>query len=113
MFRYIGRDEYAIVKGNHLIWSVNVQGTYWTTLLTDDGHAAKRFLSLRQLPSYRVGGFPLKDVDIRAVRGRGIVSPRYGEPGGGDYILLDKPLPIVSIFEFESGTTRDSYLKEL
>ncbi|MEM4312183.1 MAG: hypothetical protein QXX95_07330 [Nitrososphaerales archaeon] len=83
-----------------MIYSYNPQGTYWTTLLTDDQSYAQQVLSLPNPPLYRIGGIALKDIDPNLIKRRGIVAPAYGQPGGADEILLNGPVPIFSIFDF-------------
>jgi len=111
IFRYIRSNEFSFIVKNSIIYSYNPRGTYWTTLLTDDPNEAQRRLSLRSPPLYRVGGFLLRDIDPRDIVYKGIVAPANGQPGGAEEILLNIPIPIISVFDMQGRSTLYSYLK--
>ncbi len=96
-----------------MVYSYNPQGTYSTTLLTNDPSEAQKRLSLPNPPIYRVGGIPFKDLDPTIIKKRDIVAPAYGQPGRAEEILLDGPIPIFSIFDFNKGCTVYSFLKKM
>ncbi|MEM2485268.1 MAG: hypothetical protein QXT82_10605 [Candidatus Caldarchaeum sp.] len=114
LFRYVrSSNEFNFIVRNHVVYSYNPSGTYWTTLLTNDQSEAQKRLSLPNPPIYRIGGIPFKDLEPTIIKKRGIVAPAYGQPGGAEEILLDGPIPIFSIFGFDKGQTVYSFLKQL
>jgi hypothetical protein len=76
IFRYIGENEFQFIRENGFIYSYNLLGTHWTTLLTGNADKATDYLALESRPKHRVGGFPLSDASIlRLVVRRGKVVP--------------------------------------
>ena len=113
LFRYVSsHTEFDFIEKNRIIYSMNPMGTYWTTLITEDPLEAKRLLALPKIPHYRVGGISLADLDIRMVKRFDTASPAYNEPGGGEEILIEGAIPIVSIYDFNAQNSVYSFLSK-
>ncbi|EZQ06654.1 MULTISPECIES: hypothetical protein [Acidianus] len=104
LFRYISSDaEYEQIKRQGVIFSRNPVGTYWTTLFADDPITVQRLLALPRRPKYRVGGIPLKFIDVAWIKKKDIVQPNYNQPGGAEEFILSEPIVIFSIYNFATG----------
>lgn len=97
IYRYItSSNELKFIYDTNIVFSVNPYGTYWTTLLTDDASEAQRLLALSRKPIYRVGGFPLANIDRGLIIYQGPVKPNNNQPGGAWEILIKGPVMITS-----------------
>ena len=99
LFRYVDDKELCFILKNGFVYSTNPMGTYWTTLLTDDPYVARDKLAIDKDPIYRIGGFKLSDIDPRHIKYQGRVKPWKNYRGGAVEILIDIPIPIISIYD--------------
>mgnify|MGYP001770660958 CR=1 FL=1 len=82
------------------------------TLLTDDPYVARDMLAKDKDPIYRVGGFKLSDIDPKHIKYQGRVKPWKNYRGGAVEILIDIPIPIVSIYDLNRKNIMASDLNE-
>ena len=103
LFRYVDEKELCFILKNGFVYSTtNPTGTYWTTLLTDDPHIARDLLAIDKRVIYRVGGFKLSDIDPKHIKYIGRVKPWKNYRGGAIEILIDIPIPIISIYDLNT-----------
>ncbi|AKA74681.1 hypothetical protein SULI_13015 [Saccharolobus solfataricus] len=111
LYRYIDKKELCFILKNGIVYSTNnPNGTYWTTLLTDDPSRASNFLAISKKELFRIGGFRLADVDPRHIKYSGIVKPAKGFSGGAIEILIDIPIPIITIYDIIGKRLIGSYM---
>ena len=89
----------CFILKNGVVYSTNPRGTYWTTLLTDDPMIASQLLAVSKNELFGIGGFRLADVDPRHIKYSGIVKPSRGFSGGAAEILIDIPIPIITVYD--------------
>ncbi|BAB67030.1 hypothetical protein [Sulfurisphaera tokodaii] len=111
LYRYVDRAELCFILKNGIVYSTkNPKGTYWTTLFTDSPSIARNWLAVDKSEFFRIGGFRLADVDPRHIKYSGIVKPSGNFKGGAIEILIDIPIPIISIYDMMRGRQIGSYM---
>jgi hypothetical protein len=114
LYRYVDKKELCFILKNGVVYSTtNPRGTYWTTLLTDDPIIASNLLAISKTELFRIGGFRLADVDPRHIKYTGIVKPSLDFPGGAIEILMDIPLPILTIYDLINKQPISSEMSEI
>ena len=114
LYRYVDKKELCFILKNGIVYStINPRGTYWTTLLTDDPAIASNLLAISKTELFRIGGFRLADIDPRHIKYTGFVKPSLNFSGGAIEILIDIPLPILTIYDLINKQLISSALPEI
>ena len=110
LYRYIDKKELCFILKSGIVYSINPAGTYWTTLFTDESIIARNLLAISKKELYRIGGFRLAEVDPKHIKYSSVVKPSKGFKGGAIEILIDIPIPTISIYDMASKQLVGSYM---
>ncbi len=77
-------------------------GTWYTPTRYDDPQVAQQELALLNPPTHRIG--PILDDEVPDIAiGFRQVMPAFGQPGGGVEVLVNGPIWLLGLWDFNAG----------